>query len=257
MKEIILKKLLEIEKLYNIRILYACESGSRAWGFASKDSDYDVRFIYIRPYTDYLKLYPYRDVIEYEVNDVFDINGWDIKKFLCLLNASNPVLFEWLTSPVVYYEDKVFCECKSDFFKAFYPEKSMAHYYSIASKTYSLHVKGRTEVRYKKYFYVLRPLLCIKWIKKYKTIPPLEFDILKNEFLQGVELERVNELLKKKKEHKEKDTIPFVYELNERIAQELESKPVVFWKEHRIDADSLFLKLLKNASSFNMEQSHL
>ncbi|OPZ21824.1 MAG: putative nucleotidyltransferase [Firmicutes bacterium ADurb.BinA205] len=93
------QKLDEIEEKENIRIIHCIESGSRAWGFASPDSDYDVRFIYVRIPKDYLKLEKTRDVIEWELNDVYDINGWDIRKTLGLLHKSNPTLFEWNGSP--------------------------------------------------------------------------------------------------------------------------------------------------------------
>ena len=91
-----------------MRILYAVESGSRAWGFPSPDSDYDVRFIYIRPAEYYLRLEKTRDVIEFPINDMLDINGWDLKKALQLLYASNPTIFEWCASPVVYLEREEF-----------------------------------------------------------------------------------------------------------------------------------------------------
>lgn len=90
------EKLSQIERGENIRILYACESGSRAWGFASADSDYDVRFIFVRPLEDYLRIKDLPDFIDGELNEVYDINGWDFKKFCNQLNKSNPVLFEWI-----------------------------------------------------------------------------------------------------------------------------------------------------------------
>ena len=102
MKDLIIKKLTEIEEQEDIRILHAVESGSRAWGFPSPDSDYDVRFIYVRKPEFYLKLEKTRDVIELPINDMLDINGWDLKKTLQLLYGSNPTLFEWMSSPVVY-----------------------------------------------------------------------------------------------------------------------------------------------------------
>ena len=86
-EEIIKEKLSEVEQKHNVKIIYACESGSRAWGFASPDSDYDVRFVYVRDIRDYLRLDSVRDVIEYELNDVYDINGWDIKN--CLRFCTN------------------------------------------------------------------------------------------------------------------------------------------------------------------------
>ncbi len=102
MEELIESKLREIEEKKNIKILHCVESGSRAWGFASPDSDYDVRFIYVRPKEFYLRLDKTRDVIEWQLDDTFDINGWDISKALSLLYKSNPTLFEWNSSPIVY-----------------------------------------------------------------------------------------------------------------------------------------------------------
>lgn len=64
MRERIIELLHSIEAEHGVKVLYACESGSRAWGFASPDSDYDVRFVYVRPLEDYLSLVPVRDVIE-------------------------------------------------------------------------------------------------------------------------------------------------------------------------------------------------
>lgn len=102
MREIIIDKLKGIEQNNNVKILYACESGSRAWGFASPDSDYDVRFIYIHNPDYYLSIDNADDVIELPVNEVLDISGWDIRKALKLFRKSNPPLMEWLQSPIVY-----------------------------------------------------------------------------------------------------------------------------------------------------------
>ena len=102
MLDIIQKKLGEIEAQEHVKILHCVESGSRAWGFASPDSDYDVRFVYLRRREDYLRLEGIRDVIEWQLDDVLDINGWDIQKYLRLLYKSNPTVFEWDLSPVVY-----------------------------------------------------------------------------------------------------------------------------------------------------------
>ena len=117
MKEKITKKLSIIEKEYNVKIIYACESGSRAWGFESQDSDYDVRFIYFHDLNWYLSVEDRRDVIEKPADGVFDINGWDLRKTLKLLRKSNPPLLEWLQSPIVYNKIdnyakliKIFCQ---------------------------------------------------------------------------------------------------------------------------------------------------
>ena len=113
MKDTIQKELAQIEQTQNVRILLAVESGSRAWGFASPDSDYDVRFIYVRPKDAYLRLQKHRDVIELPINDALDINGWDLTKTLRLLHKSNPTLFEWGASPIVYLETDFAARFKS------------------------------------------------------------------------------------------------------------------------------------------------
>ena len=78
MKNPIINRLQELEAENNVKILYACESGSRAWGFPSATSDYDVRFIYLRPVEWYLSIEQKRDVIEYPVENDLDISGWDL-----------------------------------------------------------------------------------------------------------------------------------------------------------------------------------
>lgn len=157
-EQIIKAKLQEIEEKCNVKILYAIESGSRAWGFASEDSDYDVRFIYTRKTEDYLKLEKTRDVIEYELTDIYDINGWDVKKFLTLLHDSNPVIFEWSQSPIVYKTssswEKIFAIIND--FAIF--KKLIHHYLSMAKHNYHEFLKTE-EVIYKKYLYILRPIL--------------------------------------------------------------------------------------------------
>ena len=120
------KKLHEIEKSENIEILLAVESGSRAWGFASPDSDFDVRFIYKRPMEKYLQLNRSRDVIEMPVDEIWDMNGWDLDKTLKLLYKSNPTLYEWINSPVSY--------CKTDFSEKIVP--LMKEYFSVKNTIY-------------------------------------------------------------------------------------------------------------------------
>ena len=127
MKEIIQKKLEEIEKQEHVKIILAVESGSRAWGFDSADSDYDVRFIYVREPEMYLKLDNIRDVIEWQLDEVFDISGWDIKKALQLLYKSNPTLFEWINSPIVYKETKEILELRDIAKEYFDVKKSVMH----------------------------------------------------------------------------------------------------------------------------------
>ena len=182
MKELILEKLKEIEKRENVKIIHCIESGSRAWGFASPDSDYDVRFIYVRPLEYYLRLDSTRDVIEWQLDDTLDINGWDIKKALTLLHKSNPTLFEWSTSPIVYKTTEEWSKIKEIINDYFVSKSGLYHYLSTAKGNYREYIKG-DNVRLKKYFYVLRPILACKWILDKGTPPPMEFQALMEEYL--------------------------------------------------------------------------
>ena len=171
------EKLREIENEYNVKVLLAVESGSRAWGFASPDSDFDVRFIYKRPRNEYLKLNKCRDVIELPVDDTWDVNGWDLDKTLRLLFKSNPTLFEWLNSPI--------CYCKTDFTAKIAPvmkeyfsvKNTLYHYLNTARSNMKIFLSGET-VRPKKYFYALRPILACLWVLETKAPPPVLFDEL-------------------------------------------------------------------------------
>lgn len=174
----IIDELSRIEKEENVRILYACESGSRAWGFPSKDSDYDVRFIYIRPVDWYLSIFEKRDVIERPISDMLDINGWDLRKALNLFRKSNPPLLEWLQSPIVYIENHAVAEQIRNISPlTFSPRSCMYHYLHMAKGNYRDYLQGE-QVKIKKYFYVLRPILACEWIEKHNTMPPIEFDRL-------------------------------------------------------------------------------
>ena len=150
MKELILEKLKEIEERENVKIIHCIESGSRAWGFASPDSDYDVRFIYVRPLEYYLRLDSTRDVIEWQLDDTLDINGWDIKKALTLLHKSNPTLFEWSTSPIVYKTTEEWSKIKGIINDYFVSKSGLYHYLSTAKGNYREYIKG-DNVRLKKY----------------------------------------------------------------------------------------------------------
>lgn len=132
MKELIQEKLREIEQREECRILLAVESGSRAWGFASPDSDYDVRFIYVRPEKAYLRLDRTRDVIEVPINDELDINGWDIDKTLRLLHKSNPTVFEWFSSPIIYQTSALADQFRPIMQKYFSSKAGLWHYLHMA-----------------------------------------------------------------------------------------------------------------------------
>lgn len=216
LEHLIKNKLTEIEKEYNIKILLAVESGSRAWGFASPDSDYDVRFIYVRPKENYLKLETMRDVIELPINDELDINGWDLQKSLRLLYKSNPTLFEWLSSPIVYTETNFAEEIRNISKDYFSKKKSIYHYLSMAESNYREYI--RTDmVRTKKYFYVLRPLLACNWILDKGTHPPMLFSELVKEELPNSITNEVNKLLDIKMNSPETKEIPRIDEINEYL----------------------------------------
>ncbi|MFM2275359.1 MAG: hypothetical protein RL211_1231 [Pseudomonadota bacterium] len=167
-----------IESEYNVRVLYACESGSRGWGFASPDSDYDVRFIYVHPLPWYLQVTPQRDVIELPISNLLDINGWELRKALGLLKKGNATLIEWLDSPVVYRADGPFLQAmRSAADHTHQAERSFHHYVHMARNNYREYLRGET-VRLKKYLYVLRPLLATLWIEQGRGIAPMRFKTL-------------------------------------------------------------------------------
>lgn len=183
MNNIIGGKLDEIEKSENIKILHCVESGSRAWGFASPDSDYDVRFIYARPKEFYLRLEKTRDVIEWQLDDTLDINGWDIKKTLQLLYKSNPTVFEWNNSPIVYRTTEEWQSISDTLSRYFSKKSGVYHYLNTAKGNYKGWETDET-VKFKKYFYVLRPLLACRWILEEGTPPPMLFSQLCEKYLE-------------------------------------------------------------------------
>lgn len=213
MKKQIISKLCEIERTDNVRILLAVESGSRAWGFASPDSDYDVRFIYVRPKEEYLRLDKGRDVIELPINEDLDINGWDLQKTLQLMYKCNPTLFEWFSSPIVYLETEFATGFRGIMKEYFSTKRSIYHYISMAEGNYREYLKGE-RVRAKKYFYVLRPVLACRWIIDKGTPPPMLFsELVKAELPQEL-IPEVNKLLELKMNSPETKEIPRVDQIN-------------------------------------------
>lgn len=172
MKTTIQDKLKHIEQEHKVKILYACESGSRAWGFPSPDSDYDVRFVYAKSMDSYLSIRNEKDFMDFPLDEELDINGWDLKKTLELIYKSNSVPFEWLQSPIVYHGDKVFSDelwalCQS----YFCPRTNINHYLGIARS--AMESLEGDEIGIKKLFYVIRPLLSALWCLEKKSIAPM------------------------------------------------------------------------------------
>ena len=248
MLDIINKKLKEIEEKINIKILLAVESGSRAWGFASSDSDYDVRFIYVRNQKEYLRLNDIRDVIEWQLDETLDINGWDIKKALLLLKKSNPTLFEWWNSPIIYKKNDVFSNFDKYLESYFSSKKLMFHYVNMAKVNYKENFKD-DKVKLKKYFYVLRPILAAKWILNKKSIPPIEFlKLLKEERDTGVKLE-IEKILEKKLKSSELQKEKRIEILDNYIENnltflEIEANKIQDEKIEILDLDDYFYSLI-------------
>lgn len=223
MKEI-RDKLPGIQEQENVRIFYACESGSRAWGFPSQNSDYDVRFLYVRPTNWYLSVdvEDRRDVIELPIEGDPDINGWDVRKTLKLLLKSNPPLLEWLTSSIIYIEDReTVGKIRSLVPKCYSATACMYHYLQMARGNYREYLKGEV-VSVKKYFYILRPLLAIKWIEAKSDVMPMEFDKLLEHGIPPSDLKKEIEILiERKKNGQELDREPRIDVINDFIEQEL------------------------------------
>lgn len=206
------QKLLEIEEKENVKVLHAVESGSRAWGFASPDSDYDVRFIYVRTKEDYLLLNEQKDVIEWQLDEILDINGWDLKKALKQFHKGNATLFEWSNSPIVYKTTEEWKQIYNVAKNYFSIKAAGYHYYGTANSTYNQYLRDDL-VRYKKYFYALRPLLACQFIQTYKCSPPVVFEELMkmdmpNELRDGIG--KLLEIKKKSDEKDEKKQIPVI-----------------------------------------------
>lgn len=221
MRNIIFEKIREIEEKENVRVIMAIESGSRAWGFASPDSDYDVRFVYVRQLEDYLRLDKVRDVIEWQLDDVLDINGWDIKKVLQLMYDSNPTIFEWCASPIIYKDSDLFGKLKELRHSYFSCKKSLYHYWHMASNNYQNYLQEE-QVRIKKYFYVIRPLLAAKWIVDMGTQPPMLFSELVEAELPDNLKDIINHLLDMKQKMPEMGLASKIKELDEFIEEELD-----------------------------------
>lgn len=265
------EKLSQIEQCENIRILYACESGSRAWGFASPDSDYDVRFIFVRPVENYLRVKELPDFIDAELNEIYDINGWDLKKFFKQLYKSNPVLFEWANSPIVYKTTPEWESVKT-IMKDYVLQVAMIHHYrgmgrrncflaisanekaklsrNPSSKDLGRALRGSAgEIVLKKYLYVLRPILACVWIMQKHTVPPTEFLKLVDEVLPDVLKTSVDELLTVKMKSGEKDKgsrIPQIDSFIESKLNEATVYPVVAEEQENYEKlDKLFLEIVQ------------
>lgn len=202
MKDKIIEKLQQIEREKGVEILYAVESGSRAWGFASPDSDYDIRFIYKHDLDYYLSLWEQTDVIEFMTEDDLDGSGWDLRKTVKLLAKSNAPLLEWLFSPVVYFENEEFVNQMRSLAKECFSPIACLHHYLGTTKNF-MDVCQAEEVKLKSYFYAVRTALAGKWIIENNSFPPVDFMELLPIAPQNIQ-EKVKELMTIKANQDEK-----------------------------------------------------
>lgn len=251
MRSTIIETIALIEQEKNIKVLFACETGSRAWGFPSPDSDYDVRMIYKHERNWYLTISEKKDTIETMLNDGdLDITGWDIRKCLRLLWKSNAALLERLQSPIVYCEEPGFLELMRPVAEAcFSPISTIYHYLHLGKNSFH-DVRDEEEVKLKKLFYALRSAFACKWILDRGTIPPIVFQTM----LHGLDIDpalvkRIEELIELKSEKNESYIHPKEPLLNEFITEQLlraenESNSLKSRPDKKIDLDELFLKIL-------------
>lgn len=232
--EQILGKLYSIEDEHEVHNLMAIESGSRAWGFASPDSDYDVRFIYVKgpKYYQTLNLFPKvmrPDTISYTPDKVMDFHGWDLLKALKMLQKSNPSLHEWLKSPICYMGSDNWIESFRNLSDRWWsPVASFHHYRHMAHTNFREYLQG-PEVRYKKYLYVIRPLLAAQFVVKFRTQPPINFDdLVSHSDLTQSMFDAIENLLELKRSSTEITSAPVDPVLHQFIELELARRPDPF-----------------------------
>jgi predicted nucleotidyltransferase len=229
MESKILEKLQQIEKEKNIEILFAIESGSRAWGFASPDSDYDIRFVYKHTTEWYLNLWEQKDTIEFMTKEDLDDSGWDMGKALRLLAKSNVSFLEWLFSPIVYRKNSIFLKEIQQLAIANFNATSGFYHYHNMSKNFESKLRAST-MTLKSFFYAIRTALCANWIVKNHTIPPVLFKELYS-LLEPKYSIMLNHLIAVKQKHKEKE--------NSEVKQELIHLVQNILKENEELKDSL------------------
>ena len=222
MTDEIKKELTRLESLHDIKILYAVESGSRAWGFASTDSDWDVRYIYIHRRDWYLQIDDMRDCQEVILPNDIDLVGWELKKALRLFRKSNPPLLEWLHSPIVYRETFSTARRMRELMESVFNSLSCLHHYLHMAEGNYKEFLNKDIVKVKKYFYVLRPILACDWIRKTRTMAPMEFQTLVDSQVDddSVKVE-IQALLKRKMSGDELREEPKIDILNEFLSEKI------------------------------------
>lgn len=227
LKEHIVEILNQTEKEYNVKVLYACEAGSRTWGISSEESDFDVRFIYIHHPDWYLSIDQKRDVLEIPKHDkvgipvhpLVDMSGWELTKALRLFRKSNPAILEWLHSSITYFQAYSFFERIQQLEPTvFSPIPSMYHYVKMAKGNFKTIQKNGAHV--KTYINVIRPLLMAKSIEKHNKMVSLDLNKLIAEAIKEDELKTDIEILIRAKTSGQK-LVNQLSELNKFIEQEI------------------------------------
>lgn len=190
------QKLKQIEQEYGIRILYAAESGSRAWGTNSDSSDFDVRFIYIQPRKEYLRLDQIRDVLEFPIADGWDMCGWDLRKTLKLLHNSNSQIYEWFSCPVVYVDDGFSARFRPILEAHFSTRKAVHHYLHQAELKRKKRQKAE-EPKVKHYLYSLQHISAARWILEHRRPVPVDFQFLSDRLPESIRPKAREYLLQK------------------------------------------------------------
>lgn len=188
LREYIIEELKQLESAFSIKILFACEAGSRAWGLASENCDYDVRFIYIHQPNDYLSIDPVgigkkKDTIDQPIHEKFDLHGWELTKALRLYRKSNPTFLEWIHSDIMYYSFTSTIDLIKEMeSKVFDAKPCLFHYVNMAKNNFRQIAEGNV----KNYLNVVRPLLICRWIYENHQFPPLNFKMLVEKTTTGV-----------------------------------------------------------------------
>lgn len=246
-------RLNEMERVHNCRILFAIESGSRAWGYASLNSDYDVRCVYSHPAERYLSITPMRDVIEWELNEVYDINGWDLRKALQLALRSNISVFEWADSPIVYRTSRWHEAFRVVTRSVMQPALLASRYVGMAESTYKRYLT-RAVPPVKEYFYAIRPLLAARWVLETKQPAPLPFEALRSLLPEDMQAE-ADSLLELRRSHTEKACVELRPKALEFIQKEiaelhrvLDSAPQMQLEVSSTELDDFFRRVLADGA---------
>jgi len=248
MQKIIKSICKNIENQNNIKILFAVENGSRAWRMDSKDSDYDIRFVFVRPVKEYHRLKSQKEVIDsfYDLNGekceqkkaLIDIVGWDVHKFFKLLSKSNPTTIEWLMTDIIYY-GKQNTNLKNYALKNFNEMALYYHYKSLCENSYKNHLKNKSKTTYKRYLYAFRGLVNALWVKNKKSIPPISFPqtlAQSKEFIDKNIIKKLQKIIILKKQGKEKELIETIPRFEEDIERFLNSD---YQKPEKLECSNL------------------